>query len=89
MFWFVGYLKNDFFIFFYFEFLGELEYCYYSNVASIRMEFIGSRISTIIVLLGICNESVARWLAFENIWWEVRILKEVVINYYGLMSKDA
>lgn len=56
------------------EFLvGKLEYSHYPNVASVWMEFIGCRISAIIILLGIRFESVTRWLAFKNIWWEVSL----------------
>ncbi len=50
---------------------GELEYCYNSNVTPVWVEFISGWIGAIIILLGLCIESVAWGVACQDIWWEV------------------
>lgn len=52
---------------------GELEYCYYSNVAPVWVEFISGWIGAIIILLGLCFKSVAWGVACQDIWWEVSL----------------
>jgi hypothetical protein len=51
--------------------VGELECCYNSYVTPIWVECINGWASAVILLLGLCFESIARRLACQDFWWEV------------------
>jgi len=51
--------------------VGELECCYNSYVTPIWVECINGWASAVILLLGLCFESITRRLACQDFWWEV------------------
>lgn len=50
---------------------GEPECCYNPNVAPVRVELFSSRFGSVILLLGVCSEPIARRVACQDIRWTV------------------
>lgn len=68
---FLFHIELMFFLFFIFDWAGESECCYNSNVAPIWVEFIYCWIGPIIFLLGIRIKSIAWGVACKDFWWKV------------------